>query len=77
MQTSTPIDPYIKLGKVEEDVPVEMEMYQRLFGKRIYLSHVKTKYSICSKYNKSTHAESGRSSFAGNISSLLISKRDT
>lgn len=38
---STPVDPNIKLGSAEEDVAVDKEMYQRLVGKLIYLSHTR------------------------------------
>jgi len=36
---STPIDPNMKLGSMEEDVAVDKGMYQRLVGRLIYLSH--------------------------------------
>jgi len=36
---STPVDPNIKLGSVEEDNVVNKEMYQRRVDKVIYLSH--------------------------------------
>ena len=39
--TSTPIDPNNKLGKAEEDVAVDREMYQHLVGRLIYLSHTR------------------------------------
>ena len=38
---STPIDPNIKLGSAEEDIAVDKEMYQRLVGRLIYLSHTR------------------------------------
>ncbi|WVY99969.1 hypothetical protein V8G54_026039 [Vigna mungo] len=38
---STPLEPNIKLGNAEEDVVVEKEMYQRLVGRLIYLSHTR------------------------------------
>ena len=38
---STPMDPNIKLGIAEEDAMVNKEMYQRLVGKLIYLSHTR------------------------------------
>ncbi|XP_058726625.1 uncharacterized mitochondrial protein AtMg00810-like [Vicia villosa] len=38
---STPIDPNLKLGNVEEDTAVGKEMYQRLVGRLIYLSHTR------------------------------------
>lgn len=38
---SIPIDPKLRLGKVEEDVAVDKEMYQRLVGRLIYLSHTR------------------------------------
>ncbi|WVZ24536.1 hypothetical protein V8G54_003080 [Vigna mungo] len=38
---STPVDPNIKLGSMEEDVVVDKEMYQRLVGRLIYLSHTR------------------------------------
>lgn len=38
---STPMDPNNKLGNVEEDVAVDREMYQRLVGRLIYLSHTR------------------------------------
>ena len=38
---STPIDPNNNLGKVEEDVAVDREMYQHLVGRLIYLSHTR------------------------------------
>ena len=36
---STPIDPNHKLGEANDDVVVNREMYQRLVGRLIYLSH--------------------------------------
>ena len=36
---STPMDPNVKLGTAEEDTAVDREMFQRLVGKLIYLSH--------------------------------------
>ena len=45
---STPMDPNLKLGKAKEDAPVDREMYQRLVGRLIYLSHT-TRYSIRSE----------------------------
>ena len=36
---STPIDPNHKLGEASDDVAVNLEMYQRLVGRFIYLSH--------------------------------------
>lgn len=38
---STPIDPNHKLGNAEEDAMVNKEMYQRLVGRLIYLSHTR------------------------------------
>jgi hypothetical protein len=38
---STPIDPNLRLGKAEEDVAVDGEMYQCLVGRLIYLSHTR------------------------------------
>ena len=38
---STPIDPNHKLGETEEDVAVDRDMYQRLVGRLIYLSHTR------------------------------------
>jgi hypothetical protein len=38
---STPIDPNLRLGKAEEDVVVDGEMYQCLVGRLIYLSHTR------------------------------------
>ena len=38
---STPIDPNMKLGTAEEDAAVDREMFQRLVGKLIYLSHTR------------------------------------
>ena len=38
---STPIDPNHKLGETKEDVAVDREMYQRLVGRLIYLSHTR------------------------------------
>ena len=38
---STPVDPNIKLGSAEEDITVDKEMYQRLVGLLIYLSHTR------------------------------------
>ena len=38
---STPVDPDIKLGSAEEDNAVNKEMYQRLVGRLIYLSHTR------------------------------------
>nr|KYP41064.1 Retrovirus-related Pol polyprotein from transposon TNT 1-94 [Cajanus cajan] len=38
---STPVDPNIKLGSMEEDIAVDKEMYQRLVGRLIYLSHTR------------------------------------
>ena len=37
--TSTPIDLNHKLGEIEEDIVVDREMYQRLVGRLIYISH--------------------------------------
>ena len=37
--TSTPIDPNLRLEDVEKDATVDKEMYQRLVGRLIYLSH--------------------------------------
>ena len=36
---STPIDPNHKLGEASDDMAINREMYQRLVGKLIYLSH--------------------------------------
>nr|KYP49028.1 hypothetical protein KK1_029231 [Cajanus cajan] len=38
--TSTPLEPNLKLGNAE-DVAVDKEMYQRLVGRLIYLSHTR------------------------------------
>lgn len=38
---TTPIDPNRKLGKAEEDVCVDKNMYQRLVGRLIYLAHMR------------------------------------
>ena len=38
---NTPIDPNLKLGNTEEDTAVDKEMYQRLVGRLIYLSHTR------------------------------------
>ena len=38
---NTPIDPNLKLGNAEEDTAVDKEMYQRLVGRLIYLSHTR------------------------------------
>ncbi|XP_068483246.1 uncharacterized mitochondrial protein AtMg00810-like [Phaseolus vulgaris] len=38
---STPIDPNIELGSAEEDNVADKEMYQRLVGRLIYLSHTR------------------------------------
>nr|KYP52584.1 hypothetical protein KK1_025538 [Cajanus cajan] len=38
---STPLEPNLKLGNAEEDVAVDKEMYQRLVGRLIYLSHTR------------------------------------
>lgn len=38
---NTPVDPNEKLGNAEEDIAVDKEMYQRLVGKLIYLSHTR------------------------------------
>ena len=38
---TTPIDPHHKLGEAKEDGMVDTEMYQRLVGKLIYLSHTR------------------------------------
>ena len=38
---STLVDPNIKLGSAEEDIAVDKEMYQRLVGRLIYLSHTR------------------------------------
>jgi len=38
---STPVDPNIKLGSAEEDNAVNKEMYQRLMGRLIYLTHTR------------------------------------
>lgn len=37
----TPMDPYKKLGSVENSVPVNRGRYQRLVGRLIYLSHTR------------------------------------
>ena len=37
--TSTPIDPNLRLGMAEEDAAIDREMYQRLVGRLIYMSH--------------------------------------
>ena len=39
--TCTPIDPNHKLRETEEDTMVDREMYQRLLGRLIYLSHTR------------------------------------
>nr|KYP55256.1 hypothetical protein KK1_001462 [Cajanus cajan] len=39
--TSTPVDPNIKLGSADEDMLVDKEIYQRLVGSLIYLSHTR------------------------------------
>ena len=36
---STPVDPNSKLGSAKNDVVVDKEMYHRLVGRLIYLSH--------------------------------------
>ena len=38
---STPMDPNLKLRKAKEDAAVDKEMYQRLVGRLIYLSHTR------------------------------------
>ncbi|KAH9696724.1 reverse transcriptase Ty1/copia-type domain-containing protein [Citrus sinensis] len=38
---NTPMDPYKKLGSVENSVPVNRGRYQRLVGRLIYLSHTR------------------------------------
>lgn len=38
---NTPVDPNVKLGNAEEDITIDKEMYQRLVGKLIYLSHTR------------------------------------
>ncbi|KAK2433017.1 putative mitochondrial protein [Trifolium repens] len=38
---STPLDPNLKLGIAEEAAAVDKEMYQRLVGRLIYLSHTR------------------------------------
>ena len=38
---NTPIDPNLKLGNAKEDTAVDKEMYQRLVGRLIYLSHTR------------------------------------
>jgi hypothetical protein len=38
---SIPMDPNLKLGNTEESVAVDNEMYQRLVGRLIYLSHTR------------------------------------
>lgn len=38
---STPIEPNLKLDEAEEDAMVDREMYQRLVGRLIYLSHTR------------------------------------
>jgi len=38
---NTPIDPNLKLGNAKEDTTVDKEMYQRLVGRLIYLSHTR------------------------------------
>ena len=40
-QASTPIDLNHKLGEAEKDTVVDREMYQRLVGRLIYLSHTR------------------------------------
>jgi len=44
---STPVDPNIKLGSAEEDIFVELEMYQRVVGRLIYLSHTRPDIFCC------------------------------
>ena len=39
---STPIDPNLRLGDVENDATVDKEMYQRLVGRLIYVSHTQS-----------------------------------
>lgn len=39
---STLIDPNLRLVKAEEDAIVDREMYQRLVGRLIYLSHTQS-----------------------------------
>ena len=38
---STPIDPNLRLREAEKDAIVDKEMYQRLVGRLIYLSHTR------------------------------------
>ena len=38
---STHVEPSLKLGNAEEDVVLDKEMYQRLVGRLIYLSHTR------------------------------------
>ena len=38
---SNPIDPNLRLGEAEKDATVDKEMYQRLVGRLIYLSHTR------------------------------------
>lgn len=39
--TSTPTDPSLKMGSAQEDALVPKEMYLRLVGSLIYLSHTR------------------------------------
>ena len=39
---STPIDPNLRLEDVEKDATVDKEMYQRLVGRLIYVSHTQS-----------------------------------
>ena len=44
---STPIDSNLKLGNEDDSAEVDKEMYQRLVGKLIYLSHTRPDYFCC------------------------------
>ena len=45
----TPIDPNQKLGNIVDGVPVNVQQYQRVVGRLIYLV-------LCSEFSKSIHA---------------------
>ena len=73
---ATPINPNLKLGLAEEDVAVDREMYQRLMGRLIYLSHTipDIAYTEC---GESIHSQSNKSSFTGGNQDLTVSQRNS
>ena len=74
---STPIDPNLRLEEAENDATVDKEMYQRLVGRLIYLSHTRLDIAyVVSVISQFMHKSKGSSS-AGSLSSVTISQRDT